>query len=211
MESARAASRVRFQTMPKAMRNWIEREERVGERPGGGTTFEAFQVIEWATQPGLPAARPLSMPLNPFDPAGEHERLELQHGIQKPDRCQDELERPLEVPRLLNRAAREPPGIDYRRWRLAGPHLGHAHRSPPLGRNPLLRSVVITTTRSSDATDFGTVLRERTNTADRVEWGVESTGRPSQTLLLASAVPRQPGSRSRPPASGRDMRRIMAE
>jgi hypothetical protein len=31
-------------------------------------TFEAFQVIECSTQPGLPAAMLLSMPLNPFDP-----------------------------------------------------------------------------------------------------------------------------------------------
>ena len=67
----------------------------------------------------------------PVRPPGEHERLELQNGIEEPDRCQDQLKRPLEVPRLLNRGGRDPPGVDHHGWRIAGPHLGHAHRSPP--------------------------------------------------------------------------------
>ena len=47
------------------------------------------------------AAEPVRTP-------GEHERLELQHRIEQPDRCQHELECPLKVLRLLAGALRDP-------------------------------------------------------------------------------------------------------
>ena len=67
MESARAGLRDRCQTMPKPMRNCTSAKTLLAST-GLWYTFDAFQVIECATQLGLLAARLLSMPLKPFDP-----------------------------------------------------------------------------------------------------------------------------------------------
>ena len=68
-------------------------------------------MIECSTQPGLPAAMWLSMPLNPLDPRVNMNGLKLEHRIEEPHRCQDQLKRPLEVPRFRNGIGDDPLGL----------------------------------------------------------------------------------------------------
>ena len=62
-------------------------EGRVGQY-GWWSTIDPFQVIVWATQPGFPAGHPVEHPAEPIGPGGEHERLDLEHGVEQPHRGQ---------------------------------------------------------------------------------------------------------------------------
>ncbi len=67
MESPRAGFSVRVHTIPKPITNCMRAKD-VLVSTGWWSTIEAFQVIVWATQLGLPLAARRSIPLKPSDP-----------------------------------------------------------------------------------------------------------------------------------------------
>ena len=141
------------------------------------------------------AAEPVRSP-------GEHERLELQHRIEEPDRCQDQLKRPLEVPRLPQRelvATLRESSLQGRctGWSVTSVMLIVHH--PDVGPS-LLRPVVTTTTRSIAATHFWLGSGWSRESADPVRPASSDTETPRQAR---SGTPSSGVSspRSGPPAS----------